>query len=179
MKTRDEGLLAEMPEKSAELAKPSASVTRFSRVRHLPPYTNVDRVAVRLWVGGRPPRSLKGSRFGLHVLCALEDQIPRGIPTVYCPLDDIEDEMDVDSRRDVVLAAREVNKARRQGVEVLVTCQAGVNRSALVAAVALIQTGVHPVVALKKIRERRHPKIGMVPLSNRRFVRLLLDGFFT
>jgi protein-tyrosine phosphatase len=135
------------------------------------------RVSKHLWVGSKPPRSLKGSRFGLSVLCALEDQIPRDVPTVYCPLVDIEDEMDAESRRDAILAAREVNKARRKGVDVLVTCYAGVNRSAFVAALAMIQAGGRPAEVITKIRLRRVPAGGRYePLSNREFVRLLLGA---
>ena len=56
---------------------------------------------------------------------------------------------------------------------VLVTCQAGVNRSSLVAAMALIQSGWTATGAIERIRERRDPPIGMMPLENRIFVQIL------
>ena len=53
------------------------------------------------------------------------------------------------------------------------TCQAGVNRSAFVAALALMFSGLGAGEAVELIREKRKPPIGMTPLCNTTFVELL------
>ena len=60
------------------------------------------------------------------------------------------------------LAAQRV----REGRSVLVRCQAGLNRSSLVAALALVRLGLEPQEAIDRIRERRHVNC----LFNRSFV---------
>lgn len=136
------------------------------------------RVSKHLWVGSMPPPSLKGSRFHMHVMCALEDQRHRSVPvSIECPLIDVETPLDVESWTDALESARWVNKARRHGKDVLVTCFAGVNRSAFVAALAMVQSGKSPQDAILAIRERRKPRGGMMPLSNREFIRVLVEGY--
>lgn len=50
-----------------------------------------------------------------------------------------------------------VNEYRRDGKNVLVHCQAGLNRSSLVATKALIFDGMLPDHAIKLVREKRSP----------------------
>ena len=67
-----------------------------------------------------------------------------------------------------------VHVLRMRGRRVLVTCAAGVNRSAFVAAEALVRGGWTSAGAIERIQERRIPPVGMpTPLSNRQFVRLI------
>jgi protein-tyrosine phosphatase len=68
--------------------------------------------------------------------------------------------------------ARAINECRRDGTT-LVHCQAGLNRSALVAALALMtgDEGLGAAEAIVLLRERRSPAV----LCNRTFERWLLD----
>lgn len=131
------------------------------------------RVAPKLYVGSTPPPKIAVYGFNVLVLCALEDQKPRDVLTLHAPLVDIEDPIDSESLRDAVKAAMIIHDFRQQGERVLVTCAAGVNRSAFVAALSLIRGGWTPQGAIERIRERRKPPVGMRPLSNREFVRVL------
>lgn len=70
----------------------------------------------------------------------------------------------------VFTAARLVNEYRRDGVT-LVHCQAGLNRSALVAATALILDGMYPQDAINLLREKRGSE---AVLCNSTFERWLL-----
>lgn len=65
--------------------------------------------------------------------------------------------------------ARVVNEFREQG-KTLVHCQAGLNRSSLVTALALIESGMEPLDAIALLREKRSPAV----LCNRTFESWLL-----
>lgn len=69
--------------------------------------------------------------------------------------------------------AWQLAKQRGRGKRVLVTCQAGVNRSSFVAALSLMVSGVTAQDAIRLIRERRKPRNGMIPLCNATFVQTL------
>lgn len=66
--------------------------------------------------------------------------------------------------------ARWVNECRRDG-PTLVHCQAGLNRSALIAARALVLDGSDAAAAIKLLREKRSPAV----LCNRAFEHWLLE----
>lgn len=70
----------------------------------------------------------------------------------------------------VVDLATHAHRRWSEGARVLIRCQAGVNRSGLVMALALMRTGLSPHEAIALIRERRSPAV----LSNRDFVRWLV-----
>lgn len=70
----------------------------------------------------------------------------------------------------IVAIAKLVNGARKYG-DTLVHCQAGLNRSGLVAGVALVLEGMGPQEALDTLRESRSP----VVLCNKTFEKALLD----
>jgi protein-tyrosine phosphatase len=74
--------------------------------------------------------------------------------------------------RDEVFALADwVNLRRKAGGQVLVHCQAGLNRSSLVAATALVRDGSTPVDAVKMIRSKRSE----VCLCNRAFENFVID----
>ena len=77
---------------------------------------------------------------------------------------------DIDTKllHEIVVAAHTDWKA---GKRVLVRCQAGINRSSLVAALVLIREGYSARKAIDLLRERR----GQAVLSNRNFQQWLLD----
>jgi hypothetical protein len=66
--------------------------------------------------------------------------------------------------------AQRVLKASRKG-KTLVHCQAGINRSSLVVALALIHDGMTPKDAIAHLKEQR----GTMVLSNPHFVEWLMD----
>jgi protein-tyrosine phosphatase len=68
--------------------------------------------------------------------------------------------------------ARTVNKYRDNGKNVLVHCQAGLNRSSLIVAKALILDGRSPKDSIDLIREKRSPAC----LCNKAFEEWLLKG---
>jgi protein tyrosine/serine phosphatase len=139
------------------------------------------RVGPKLWVGSFPSADLKGRGFDAVALCAAEKQnIEPNIPTLRVHLDDAEftdDEMN-EVFAHAHKAARLVSRIRRRGGRVLVTCRAGINRSALVAAISLMMLdGLSAEQAVNQIRNTRGPRTmegwGMLPLSNKSFVRAL------
>lgn len=67
--------------------------------------------------------------------------------------------------------AAAVNACRDEG-PTLVHCQAGLNRSGLITALALIQRGMVPAAAIALLREKRGPMV----LCNTAFERWLLIG---
>jgi hypothetical protein len=79
------------------------------------------------------------------------------------------DSSDVPDIEHLLAIARQVNEFRQQG-KTLVHCQAGLNRSGLIAALALILEGVTPAEAIALLREKRCA----VVLCNEAFEHLLL-----
>jgi len=132
------------------------------------------RVAPKLWIGSYPTDPRVCQSFDVIVLCAKEHQtLPFACANVmHVPLDDAKP-----SSHEVSLAIRAgtaINKLRAQDKRVLVTCAQGVNRSSLVAAIAMVKDGVNPWKAIADIRDRRRPPIGLRPLSNAYFTDLLM-----
>jgi hypothetical protein len=136
------------------------------------------RVADKLWIGGypadkedRPIQEVCGY-FDVVVLCAVELQdLKFPCHVVKAPLDDAKPTPK--EIQTALSAARTINVMRKRGKRVLVTCAAGVNRSAFIAALALMMAGDSAQMAISKIREHRRPPIGLTPLSNVHFVSVL------
>jgi hypothetical protein len=122
-----------------------------------------------LWVGSKPPVDRRLPMFSMIVLAAKEvqpDRHPWDARVVRARLDDAEP-----TQREIteaVLAAREVADELRRGGRVLVTCHAGLNRSAWVAAMAMliVKPKATPSAVIGRIRQRRGPDA----LSNPHFV---------
>ena len=68
------------------------------------------------------------------------------------------DSLDVAGRDEIVEIATLVNQCRKQG-PTLVHCQAGLNRSGLIAATAMILDGLTPKEAITTLREGRSPAV--------------------
>jgi protein-tyrosine phosphatase len=138
------------------------------------PRTDVTIVAPNLFIGSRPPPG-RYRWLGVLALCAQEYQPPSyafpGVAVLHVPLDD-------DPRRamydvEVALAmsnARTVARYLQSGQRVLVTCAMGLNRSALVAGLAMQRAfGMRADDVIEQIRDARSPSA----LGNKNFVRLL------
>jgi protein-tyrosine phosphatase len=135
---------------------------------------NLDATAVfgNLWIGAEPPPDLKMLCPWQVVVFAAKEIQPRYLGRtdkllIYAPL------------RDAVISSQEKQIAAEAGAEiahlltleakVLVTCAAGLNRSALIAALAMVTLGVSPEDAMAEIRAAR----GAGALSNPSFVKFL------
>lgn len=132
------------------------------------------RVASKLYVGSFPPSSLAKRGIDAVVLCAEERQsVWPDIYTLRIPLDD--GPLSFEDYKKAVKVAADVTRLRQAGKRVLVTCQMGVNRSALIAGLSMMQLErMPPARVLAQIRRLRgastQPRI---PLSNPDFERAL------
>lgn len=127
-----------------------------------------------LWVGSQPPTGpyLQSKGFQTLVLCAREFQPPvghfPGLRVLRCPLDDdtpTSSELAL-VRKTSALVAAEVTRERRT----IVVCHMGLNRSALVAAFAMVRLGCAPKAAIDIVRMYR----GSYAFSNKAFERVVL-----
>ena len=142
---------------------------------------NIDanEVVPGLWQGSVPPQggALRRAGFQAVILCAREHQpsgsLFRGIRVFRAPLDD--DPKGLTAREiDTWLAAASkvallVRGGTRLGSRVLVTCQAGLNRSGIVVAQALKLNGHSAEDAIAAVRRAR----GDWALCNEAFVKAL------
>lgn len=134
-----------------------------------------------LFIGSRPPvnRTVQVEGFQVLVLCAKEIQ-PRSAEygfkgtrmlVIHAPLNDAEPTgLEVET---ALAAASDVAKYVGNGEKTLVTCAAGLNRSALVVALALLRLrpNLTPDEIIERIRRRRAP----MALNNPYFVELIRD----
>jgi protein-tyrosine phosphatase len=138
------------------------------------PPIDVSLVAPNLFVGARPPPG-RYRWVGVIVLCAREYQLPSyafpGVTVLHVPLDD--DSTRPMHHHEIVLAtsnARTMARYLHAGHRVLSTCHMGLNRSALVAGLAMRQAfGMSPTDVIEQIRSQRGPRA----LSNPRFRQLI------
>lgn len=141
---------------------------------------SLDEVGHNLWVGSVPtdPAAV-AKKFDALVLAAEEfqDVFPAhkypGIKLILAPLDDAKPTHEEKIR--ALKAALEVYDLNKKGKKVLVTCAKGVNRSALIAALALVLAGSTAQQAISKIRKARKPVSGATPLFNQHFVKLVKE----
>lgn len=133
----------------------------------------VGEVYPNLWVGAKPPLGvyLRDHNTKVLVLCAMEFQPHErsfpGVTVLRCPIDDA-----TLTPGEVMLVkqtAKDVARHVKHGRHTLVTCQMGLNRSALVASLAMIHLGVKPVEAITKVRAKR----GQYALCNKDFERMV------
>lgn len=128
---------------------------------------DASNISTRLWVGGAPPFDRDLPEFDMLVLCAAElqpDRIAFHGTVVRCPIPDAA--LSAHDAMRVAVSSRLVAEAISGGRRVLVTCHAGLNRSALVAALALAKlTTMSAAEIIRLIRTNRHPHA----LHNRHF----------
>lgn len=131
-------------------------------------------VAPGLLVGSRPA---PGRHEGIDaiVLSAKEYQLPAesfpGTEVIHAPLDDAPGRSMHESEIETALkTAGQVADRLRRGRRVLVTCWMGLNRSALIAALAMAD--VYGMEADEIVRRMRRAR-GMWSLSNSNFEKLL------
>ena len=121
---------------------------------------DASNVATRLWVGSQPPFDHDLPDFDMLVLCAQEvqpSQVAFHGVIVRCPIPD--SALDIRQVHRAVLAAKTVGDALLSGNRVLVTCAAGLNRSALVAGLALARASrMTADEIIQRMRTRRDPK---------------------
>lgn len=133
---------------------------------------DADEIAHNLWQGSAPQDGKLLRKAGFHalVLAAREYQPTfRGIKIFRLKLDDVRQPLTLRQRIAVHQAATWVCDQMNKG-RVLVTCQAGLNRSGLVSAAALIMKGEHPRFAVTIVRMSRQ-----WALNNQYFVDYLLS----
>jgi hypothetical protein len=135
------------------------------------PPLDISNVARRLWVGAKPPFDRPLPDFDVLVLCAQELQ-----PTVLgfqgrvirVPLPDSH-LTDAEAMR-AIHGSKLVAQSIVDGKRVLVTCQAGWNRSALIASLALARvTRMSGDELIAHMKAKRHPNA----LSNPHFQEIL------
>lgn len=127
--------------------------------------SNASRVSGNLWVGSAPPIGTRvASLFDCLALCAAEYQVGpecfHGAEVFRVPLNDDGTPMSEAEMKDAVMAAGRVIGWLSRGKKVLVTCHAGLNRSGLVAALALCcrPGGLSPEEAVTAVRAARGPR---------------------
>lgn len=134
----------------------------------------LDEVAPKLFVGSRPPPG-RYEDIDTIVLAAEEYQVPivqfPGTEVLHAPLDDDPSRsLREDEIRMALRTADRVARRLRAGRRVLVTCAMGLNRSALVAGLAMLEVyGMKPDEIVSRIRKAR----GSWALSNPNFEKLI------
>lgn len=138
-----------------------------------------NRVAPGLYIGSRAPTGdiVRRHGFDVLVLCAEEHQPPDhkfpGVEVFRCPFGDVRGPMDPRTAKMIYLTADRAARRLLAGKRVLVTCQAGLNRSGLVTALTLhVSTGRDPMDCVRQVRRSREVG-GVKALFNEDFVRIL------
>jgi protein-tyrosine phosphatase len=130
------------------------------------------KITPRLSIGAAVDPANSYDRFDVIVLCAASYQpgLPRFAGEIIrAPFADSA-RLGSEQRRLMFMAAHKVARHLRRGHRVLVTCRSGLNRSALVAGLALKITTGWPI---ERIIARIHKARGQRALSNSTFVGIL------
>lgn len=146
------------------------------------PVVNLDasRIYGDLYVGSLPPLGAAIAHAGYDVLVlAAEEYQPAewrlpGVDVIYAPMKDVPEILSKAQLREVKMVGVRVANALRAKRKVLVSCVAGLNRSSLLAASALLQsTDMHPLRVIRLIREKR----GSLALNNPAFIHAITTQF--
>lgn len=128
-----------------------------------------------LWVGSKPPKGefLYKNNYTHVVLCCPDYQLPAkdfpNVNVIHCPFEDNYNIMNNTTMVLVFVTAKLIAETHKNGGKILVTCYAGLNRSALLAALALRILGYSPFFAIESLRENRNKRC----LENKIFERLV------
>lgn len=127
----------------------------------------------KLYIGSRPPLGARVAQAGFDVVVfAAEEHQPAewrmpGVDVIYVPMQDIPVLLSADQLRSVTVSGERIAHALSMNKKVLVSCRAGLNRSSLLAASALLQaTDMPPLSVIRLIRQKR----GAFALNNPAFV---------
>jgi hypothetical protein len=123
-----------------------------------------------LWVGAQPPFDRDLPEFDVLVLCARElqpDQVAFHGRLMRCPLPD--SVLTTQELHQALLTAKAIAEALIARRRVLVTCAAGINRSPLVASLALARVTRMSADELVRVMRSRRPRA----LYNPHFVEIL------
>lgn len=135
-------------------------------------HCDANEVAPGIYVGSRPDyeecRSYEVIVFAAKEYQPSATDFP-GIKIIHAPMDDT-DPMSKEDTTTALRTAMTVAALRRKGNRVLVTCWAGLNRSGLIAALALkLLYKTNATQAIQRVRNARGPWA----ISNNAFVRLI------
>jgi protein-tyrosine phosphatase len=125
-----------------------------------------------LWIGPKPPFDHPLTGFSTLVLCASEvqpEQLAFGGQVWRVRLEDREEPLTQAHAHDAVRAGRAIARQVESARNVLVTCHAGLNRSALVAGLALVELGYPLSITVGALRNHHAPDA----LNNQVFYRFL------
>lgn len=109
-------------------------------------------IGENMWMGGCPVSELPPmTRFVVSLFPWQPYQVPQGITVLNAWLQDVDEMPEIG---EIVAIARWISSVRRLGT-VFVHCQAGLNRSGLVLALAMIVDGASPELAIGHLRAQR------------------------
>lgn len=139
---------------------------------------DASNVATRLWVGGQPPFDRDLPDFDVLVLCAGElqpEQVAFHGRLIRCPIPDAV--LNHAELTRALLTSKAVADAMLRRQRILVTCAMGINRSALVASLAIARvTSMSAEDLVRLMRQRRHPMALSNPTFQHILQRLVGDG---
>jgi hypothetical protein len=127
-----------------------------------------------LAIGGKPVEGpwLAAGGYKMLVLAAKQHQPPDlrfpGVRVVHCPLPDKITGLSPVEHRAVVRCSKLAARYLADGKSVMFTCEVGLNRSALIATMALRRLGMSRDRAIRIVRKMR-----LGALNNPRFVRIV------
>lgn len=130
----------------------------------------VSHITGNLWTGGCYHKVRLPDDFAYVVSLYQWERYDLGPDTVRHEVEMYDADDDLGAGERLYDLAEMVNAYRAKG-KTLVHCQAGLNRSSLIAALALIIDGMPPAEAIGLLREKRSPAV----LCNQTFERWLLD----
>lgn len=129
-------------------------------VRH--PKCDAHNILPRLWQGSAPPPGQTVSRNGFQaIVLSAEEYQPegrffRGVDVMHAPLDDHHEPLTTGEWDTIIRAAEFAGGNVMLGRRVLVTCQAGLNRSGIITAVTVCMlTGLTGSGAVRLVQMRR------------------------
>ena len=140
---------------------------------------NFSQITNHIWIGGGTSLEQNDLQFDIVFVVAeeLEDYAKKfarenkRIRTYFVPLDDHKPTTDEIAKACKTAVAAAV--AVKHGKSVLFVCSAGLNRSAWIAAMTMMELGSSAEQAIAKIRRKRRHPMGFTALFNKDFLEVL------